>query len=63
MADTNFPTWADQDVIAHARFAIRWLVSLIDDERILDLDPGDEYVNRVRQALAEIDELTKKGDA
>ena len=38
------------------RCAARWLLGLIEDGRVRDLDPLDEYVDRVRAALAPAEE-------
>lgn len=34
---------------AESRWAIEWFLGLVEDGRVEDLDPGDDYLERIRE--------------
>ncbi len=43
------------NTLDEARWAVGWLVGLIEDGRVDDLHPDDDYVQRARDVLGNLD--------
>lgn len=51
---------ADEDLIRESRWALGWLVGLIEDGRVNDLAEDDEYSERAVNLLAALNARRRK---